>query len=837
MQIERIGKFNNPYINYSKSKNNTVNFNIYNFEKSPYQSDSVSFSGIYPNKLSDRRYYKLKADITNKLSELYDNNAGEQENILLFLNKTNIKLANELLDNPDFPKSKILGILETVNENNIELAEKLCTDENFPKSVFELTSSNQENKKLWNIHNNFIADILRETNETNIKLANIICTDKNFPKNKIYPTLLYSNKSNIKLAEKICSDRKFPKEYATEIIRNTNDENKNLAVDLCSREDFPKPEIYSILAETNKNNINFAHELCNNSNIPTNFIKVILATGEKKYNINLETFLTQYKNITSHPEKYITGDCIDNDFAMTEINKRYYIDSRILYNLSKSLDKEGFDYLMRRRINCGIAATLANRCSVDSYINKCANFNRNDYRILKLLCNSTNQYGKPFLPQQKLEMIDLISMYKYCKIDKKNLLPQNGKINLAQKKILLNENILKHLGISQNEIKNIEQNKFLLFDNDYTHLLANEVISDKNPALNELLKAYLKYDFKDFILGTNNAYGKINFQTQKTYEKFNMNYEKWLNITDEIDVDFNYSDANTKKLDEISKDFTEYVELLRSGEAKDFVNKHLQKYIINDEFTIPNEIKNDSKELLNYAKEIEIRLNKVWKRAEENVKSSDQRTRSRAINTLTLRGLLKEQIEKYNTVNQENRNKNIKYKIKMWDREPYKDIFQGNYSNCCIAIGDGNSTSMPQYLFNTAFNMIEIINEETNQTVGNALCYFVYGIDGKPRFVLDNVEIRNGENASDDIRLKLREGIINFAKTVANEVTNKKDTEIILGTRANKIPVKDLSAKHEIFNILGNINCHEIYLDLYAGRIVPNRQNTYASSCFFYKLA
>ena len=48
--------------------------------------------------------------------------------------------------------------------------------------------------------------------------------------------------------------------------------------------------------------------------------------------------------------------------------------------------------------------------------------------------------------------------------------------------------------------------------------------------------------------------------------------------------------------------------------------------------------------------------------------------------------------------------------IKMWDREPKKDLFQGNYSNCCIAIDKTNGHAMPDYLLNTSFfKKMEII--------------------------------------------------------------------------------------------------------------------------------
>ena len=41
--------------------------------------------------------------------------------------------------------------------------------------------------------------------------------------------------------------------------------------------------------------------------------------------------------------------------------------------------------------------------------------------------------------------------------------------------------------------------------------------------------------------------------------------------------------------------------------------------------------------------------------------------------------------------------KDLDLTIKMWDRVPQKDLFQGNYSTCCIGMGGGNGSAMPHY--------------------------------------------------------------------------------------------------------------------------------------------
>ena len=62
-----------------------------------------------------------------------------------------------------------------------------------------------------------------------------------------------------------------------------------------------------------------------------------------------------------------------------------------------------------------------------------------------------------------------------------------------------------------------------------------------------------------------------------------------------------------------------------------------------------------------------------------------------------------------------NKKKKKKKRVKLWDRDPRHDIFQGNYTQCCIAVGvkdtptRGLTTHDPstvmQYLSDTGINV------------------------------------------------------------------------------------------------------------------------------------
>lgn len=132
-------------------------------------------------------------------------------------------------------------------------------------------------------------------------------------------------------------------------------------------------------------------------------------------------------------------------------------------------------------------------------------------------------------------------------------------------------------------------------------------------------------------------------------------------------------------------------------------------------------------------------------------------------------------------------------------------------------MGDVNSPVMPHYIMNTAFNMIELVDNNTGKTVGNALCYFVDKEDGKPAFVIDNVEISNSVKPSNEVGLKLRDMLTEYTSKITKDVTGLENIPIYLGPSYNDIPDNDLCTIEEEIKFLGDIDCEEIYLDAFGG--------------------
>jgi len=154
----------------------------------------------------------------------------------------------------------------------------------------------------------------------------------------------------------------------------------------------------------------------------------------------------------------------------------------------------------------------------------------------------------------------------------------------------------------------------------------------------------------------------------------------------------------------------------------------------------------------------------------------------------------------------------------MWDRNPQKDLFQGNYSTCCIGMGEVNAEAMPVYLMNTAFNMIELVDNTTGNTIGNALCYLTTDKYGCPEFMIDNIEIRNSKKPSKKTGIELRNAIIRYAQNVCKNL-NGEGMVIWLGDSYNDIPTNpDSKAVTHNSTFVGDVsNVDSVYIDAFGG--------------------
>ena len=286
------------------------------------------------------------------------------------------------------------------------------------------------------------------------------------------------------------------------------------------------------------------------------------------------------------------------------------------------------------------------------------------------------------------------------------------------------------------------------------------------------------------------------------------------------------SKAEVKPEETSSNPFASEPKMISKEEFLKRVNSdgyiHYEKFI--DECLDPKTqtVREDIVQVIERNYELGIKNEDMTKSLVIAYKENPQRA-AKARNTLTVLDHLNQRVSDIAGVDDNgNAKKTLDLTIKMWDRNPQKDIFQGNYSTCCIGMGGGNGSAMPHYIMNGAYNMIEIVDNRTGRTIGNALCYFVKGADGKPAFIIDNIEINNAVKPSAEIGTQLRNSITEYASKVAKEVTGKDDVPVYMSGSYNDVPCSDLPKHTERVSFMGDIDCDQIYMDLYDGWVENN---------------
>jgi len=140
---------------------------------------------------------------------------------------------------------------------------------------------------------------------------------------------------------------------------------------------------------------------------------------------------------------------------------------------------------------------------------------------------------------------------------------------------------------------------------------------------------------------------------------------------------------------------------------------------------------------------------------------------------------LKEAIDNFAGDRIETQTKGKGFRIKLWDRDPAKDMFQGNYTHCCIAVGvkdappeGGLTTHDPatifHYLVDKGIQVAEVLDESRRDPIAQVWLFVTKNEYGEPVLVADNFEVHRdytGDQAVNNaIRDKMFEFLANYAQ-------------------------------------------------------------------------
>ena len=163
-----------------------------------------------------------------------------------------------------------------------------------------------------------------------------------------------------------------------------------------------------------------------------------------------------------------------------------------------------------------------------------------------------------------------------------------------------------------------------------------------------------------------------------------------------------------------------------------------------------------------------------------------------------------------------------KFNIQLWNRYPQKDLFMGNRTSCCTAIIDGgNGKATPIYLANTAFNVVEVKDENDNIVAMSRI--FVGIVDEEPSLIIENIEVNNSfiKNKTPEELKLLRDKMFSYILDLGTAISDNKDMNIYFSKNYSHVPMDDYSAQKKNIDFVGSISSDNIYLNTKPGWTKP----------------
>jgi len=406
--------------------------------------------------------------------------------------------------------------------------------------------------------------------------------------------------------------------------------------------------------------------------------------------------------------------------------------------------------------------------------------------------------------------------------------------NFEQLKSLLNKNLLKKLADSLHlevEIKDqdLSQWKIKYLSNLITNqeLLKKQGDRENIKMANALLKAVLENRFDDFITNINQSdrIGKEiayhNQQVKKAFNQANINWDNWLHFDQSVILN-----VNTQKKQDREALFNQFEQRFLNWQSTINEYEPRLKSSLNKDLTLLNQKKkefNPSKIDLHDPLWLE-QLLPTYTKSLKYLQSKDPNF-TLPSQILESFDHLVETIKTLTTQQQQDQTNSKDFYVQLWDRDPRKDLFQGNYTHCCIAVGvkeappgaNTYTTHHPetifQYLIDQGINVAEIVDPETKDVIAQTWLFVSLAENQQPILVADNFEVNNRYPAGHNVNRAIRESMFEFLNQYANSCHISK---VVLGkVFTNDIETNDLKSIHlpPINKLGGYFNDDEYYLE------------------------
>jgi ribosomal protein S18 acetylase RimI-like enzyme/type III secretion system FlhB-like substrate exporter len=133
--------------------------------------------------------------------------------------------------------------------------------------------------------------------------------------------------------------------------------------------------------------------------------------------------------------------------------------------------------------------------------------------------------------------------------------------------------------------------------------------------------------------------------------------------------------------------------------------------------------------------------------------------------------------------------------IFVWARNPDIDLYQGNYSPCCICIESahmGSESPLADYTTDLGIQIVNIWDEIKNEPVTAAWCWLGIDEKGRTALVVDNIESNTtySSNFPTELWIQLRTYLEKYAKAIGVDrlVLGKANNDLPSATELSKLP-------------------------------------------------
>jgi len=149
--------------------------------------------------------------------------------------------------------------------------------------------------------------------------------------------------------------------------------------------------------------------------------------------------------------------------------------------------------------------------------------------------------------------------------------------------------------------------------------------------------------------------------------------------------------------------------------------------------------------------------------------------------------------------------------IGLWKRDPAQDLFQGNYTHCCVAIDGINKDSILDYLVNYSFNLAEI--KCNDKIIGQAYLIATQDTENNnPILLVDNVEVNSDYSGREGLEKRITDYVSKFGKSLGFK-------EVITGENYQDIDIYNFPRVERNLKIIGGLPEYEesLYSDTFGG--------------------